>query len=105
MLLCLLNANAVANENPQYGGELNVATVYVTLSALSWDPADWTWKSNHDAGNVREQLFAADLTRSVTHGGSNPFVADAYLPPEDVRGELAEHWTWETPLRLAITLR
>ncbi len=49
-------ADTEANTDPQYGGTLNVGTVYVTLSALSWDPADWTWKSNHDAGSVREQL-------------------------------------------------
>ena len=94
-----------ANEEPQYGGTLNVATVYVTLSALSWDPADWTWKSNHDAGNVREQLFAADLSLSTRNGGPFPYVADAYLPTAAIRGELAERWVWETPLRLAITLR
>ena len=50
-----------AQEKPQYGGELNIGTVYVTLSALSWDPVDWTWKSNHDVGLVREQLFSGDL--------------------------------------------
>ncbi len=97
--------SAVANDDPQYGGTLNVGTVHVTLSALSWDPADWTWKSNHDAGNVREQLWAADLSKARSRGGTFPFVADAYIPPEAVRGELAESWDWETPLRLAVTLR
>jgi peptide/nickel transport system substrate-binding protein len=52
------------NEPPQYGGELNIGTVYVTLAPLSWDPADWSWKLNHDTGAVREQLFAADLKQA-----------------------------------------
>lgn len=90
---------------PQYGGRLDVGTVSVTLSALSWDPADWTWKSNHDTGMVREQLFAADLSKSVRRGGEFPFIAEAYLPTEAIRGELAESWEWEAPLTLVVHLR
>ena len=108
LALCLFMAGTQAQERqetPQYGGDLNVGTVYVTLSALSWDPADWTWKSNHDVGNVREQLFAADLSKSRKHGGPYDFVADAYLPPDAIRGELAERWEWEGPLTLVVYLR
>ena len=95
----------VAQERPQYGGELNVGTVYVTLSALSWDPVDWTWKSNHDVGLVREQLFSGDLNKGVRRGGDYTFVADAYLPTEVLRGELAESWDWEDELTLVVNLR
>lgn len=90
---------------PQYGGRLDVGTVNVTLSALSWDPADWTWKSNHDTGMMREQLFAGDLNRSIRKGGEFPFIADAYLPSDAMRGELAESWHWEDPLTLVVHLR
>jgi peptide/nickel transport system substrate-binding protein len=90
---------------PAYGGTLNVGTVSVTVSALSWDPADWTWKSNHDTGAVREQLFAADLDLSVRKGGPFPFVAEAYLPSEALRGELAQTWEWADPLTLVVHLR
>ena len=93
------------NEEPQYGGSLNVGTVVVTLTALSWDPVDWMWKINHDTGMVREQLFAADLDKSVRKGGAFRFISDAYLPTESVRGELAETWEWEDPLTLVIHLR
>ena len=92
-------------EDPTYGGELNVGTVSVTLSPLSWDPADWTWKSNHDHGSAREQLFAGDLTKSIRNGGPYAFVADAYLPTDSMRGELAESWYWEDPLTLVVKLR
>jgi peptide/nickel transport system substrate-binding protein len=92
-------------DQPQSGGELNVGTVYVTLSALSWDPADWTWKGNHDTGNVREQLFAADLSKARSRGGPYAFTLDAYVPTEALRGELAERWEWEDPLTLVVHLR
>ncbi len=104
IFLALFAADAIA-ETPHYGGDLNVGTVNVTLSPLSWDPADWAWKSNHDTGAVREQLFAGDLTKSVRNGGPFPFIADAYLPSAAMRGELAESWEWETPLKLVVSLR
>ena len=79
--------------------------MYVTLSALSWDPVDWTWKSNHDTGLVREQLFSGDLTKGIRNGGDYTFVAEAYLPTDVIRGELAESWEWTDPLTLVVNLR
>lgn len=93
------------SQTPQYGGDLNIGTVYVTLSPLSWDPADWSWKLNHDTGAVREQLFAADLTQAIRNGGEYNFRAEAYIPEAALRGELAEHWTWEDDLTLVVHLR
>ncbi|TXL81924.1 ABC transporter substrate-binding protein [Vineibacter terrae] len=99
-------AQAQSSGKPQYGGTLEVGTVYVTLSALSWDPADWNWKSNHDSGQFYEQLFAADLSKSKKHGGKHAFYADAWLPSDAIRGELAESWQWkDKPLRIEIKLR
>ena len=72
------------------GGALEIGTVYVTLSALSWDPADWNWKLNHDTGLVYEQLFAADLTKSKQYGGTHPFYADAWLPSDAIRGDAGQ---------------
>ncbi|MCX7364560.1 MAG: ABC transporter substrate-binding protein [Alphaproteobacteria bacterium] len=93
-------------EKPKYGGTLEIGTVYVTLSALSFDPADWNWKLNHDTGQFYEQLFAADLTKSKQNGGKHAFYADAWLPSDAIRGELAESWKWEeNPLRMVIELR
>ncbi len=93
------------SEEPRYGGSLNVGTVVVTLAPLSWDPVDWSWKINHDTGMVREQLFAADLDKSVRKGGKYRFISEAYLPAASLRGELAESWEWETPLTLVVHLR
>ncbi|MYE83591.1 MAG: ABC transporter substrate-binding protein [Gammaproteobacteria bacterium] len=104
---CALHAEKppTVDERPRYGGELDVGTVYVTLSALSWDPVDWAWKSNHDYGMVREQLFAGDLDKSIRKGGHYPFVAEAYLPSDVLRGELAERWDWEDEGTLVVRLR
>ncbi len=98
---------AAANiEKPRYGGTLEIGTVYVTLPTLSWDSADWNWKHNHDSGHIYEQLFAADLRQARRLGGRHPFVADAWLPTDAIRGELAESWEWkDNPLRLEIKLR
>ena len=93
-------------EKPRYGGALEIVTVYPTLSALSWDLADWNWKQNHDAGLFYETLFAADLSKSKRKGGKHPFYADAWLPADAIRGELAESWEWkDNPLRIEIKLR
>ena len=93
-------------EKPQYGGTLNVGSMYVTLSPLSWEVADWAWKFGNDTGLGYEQLFAGDLNKSVRKGGKHPFIADAWLPTDAVRGELAESWAWkDNPLRVEVKLR
>lgn len=97
---------AAEPEAPRYGGTLDVGTVYVTLSALSWDPADFNWKSNHDSGQMYEQLFAADLTKAERNGGKYAFTLDAHIPADALRGELAQTWVWkQDPPRVEIKLR
>ncbi len=90
---------------PQYGGELNVATVYYTLSALSWDPTDWAWKTNHDTGQFYEQLISADLQKSRKYGGPYTYRAEAFFPDDALRGELATHWEWEDERTVVFHLR
>ncbi|GGC60701.1 hypothetical protein GCM10010994_19170 [Chelatococcus reniformis] len=106
-LACLLPsvAGAQAEKPPQYGGTLNIGPIYLTLSPLSWDPVDWPWKFSQDTALVYEQLFVADLSKSKRNGGPYPFVADAWLPADAIRGELAESWKWTDPLRMEIKLR
>ena len=106
-LLTLGSASALAQaDKPQYGGTLNIALVYWTLSPLSWDPGDWAWKFGQDTGMVYEQLFAADLSKAKSHGGKYDFVADSWLPSDAIRGELAESWkTLDNPFRVEVKLR
>ncbi len=99
-------STARADVKPQYGGTLEVGTYFVTLTALSWDNADWSWKLNHDAGQIYEQLFAGDLSKAVRNGGKYRFTLDAWLPSGALRGELAESWELkENPLRVEVKLR
>lgn len=93
-------------ETPKHGGTIEIATVYATLSALSWDSYDWPWKHNHDTGQVYEQLFAADISKTRSRGGNLSLVSDAYVPTKLIRGELAERWEWkQDPLQLVIKIR
>jgi len=95
-----------AAEKPQYGGSVNIGQVYFTVSPLSFDAADWTWKFNQDTGLTNEMLFAADLSKSRRKGGKYDFQNDAFLPSDAIRGELAESWkVLENPWRIEIKLR
>ncbi len=103
---CVATPAVAQAEKPQYGATLNVGSMYVTLSPLSWDVADWAWKFSNDTGLSYEQLFVGDLAKSVRRGGKYPFVADAWLATDALRGELAESWQWkDSPLRIEIKLR
>jgi len=98
-------AGGLEAEPPRYGGSLEVGTVHVAINAISWDQGDWPWKFNHDAGNIDESLMAADLNQSIGRGGKYAFTAFGFLPSDAIRGELAESWEWETPMRLVFHLR
>ncbi len=104
--LAVAAGSAIAQaEAPKYGGTVEIGSVYPTISALSWDLADWNWKQNYDTGQVYEQLFVADLSKAKRNGGKYAFQADAWLPEDAIRGELAESWKWTDPLTLEVKLR
>ena len=87
------------------GGTCSRSAPSSTLSALSFDPKDWPWKLNHDTGAVYEQLVA-DLSKSKQYGGPYAFKADAWLPSDAIRGELAESWqVQDNSLALVFKLR
>jgi peptide/nickel transport system substrate-binding protein len=100
------HAQTAAAAKPQYGGELNIGNVFVTVSPMSADTGDWAWKHSQDTGLAYEQLFSADLSKSKRHGGKYTFTADAWLPTDALRGELAEKWELkQNPLRVEVQLR
>ena len=104
----LLSGNAFAQttEKPQYGGTLEISTIFATLSALSWDHKDWPWKINHDAGSIYEQLLTADLSKGTRNGGKHAFHADAWIPSDAIKGELAESWeVQKEPLAIVFKLK
>src|ERR1700745_797929 len=81
----------------------------VSRTALRLAPGaarDAEWKHNQRPGGISEQLFAADLSKSKRLGGKHPFYADAWLPSDAIRGELAESWEGKKgPPRMEIKLR
>ncbi len=105
LLATTMLAAPAAAQKPQYGGNLEVGTVNVTISALSFDPQDFAWKLNHDNLHY-ETLFSGDLDKSIRRGGKYSFRPDAWLPSDAVRGELAESWQWQdNPLAVVVKLR
>ena len=101
-----LAQNAARLDTPKYGGTLDIISVTPAVSALSWDNFDWIWKHNQDSGQIYEQLFAADMSKAKSRGGKLSLTADAYLPSDVIRGELAESWEWlDEPLRVKVIFR
>lgn len=97
---------AAPAQKPQYGGELSIGNVYITVNPMSADNGDWAWKHSQDTGLAYEQLFAGDMAKSKRNGGKYTFTADAWLAPDALRGELAEKWEMkQNPLRVEVQLR
>ncbi|HEX5515912.1 MAG TPA: ABC transporter substrate-binding protein, partial [Gammaproteobacteria bacterium] len=104
-LLGTASSVALAQQEPQLGGTLNVVTMYRTLDAVTWDFMHWPWKQNHD-GLQLSTLIAGDLSKGPGGSNENTFVASDYIPEAHYRGELAESWELkQDPLRLEFKLR
>lgn len=102
----LVGASAYAEmESPKHGGELQVMSIWAQIAPMTFDNYDWVWKQSHDAGGIYESLFAADMSKAVSRGGPFKGVSSFFLPPELMRGELAESWEWTDPSHLVIKLR
>jgi peptide/nickel transport system substrate-binding protein len=90
-------------EKPQYGGTLNIGTVYPHRRRCRSTSGDWAWKHNQDTGLAYEQLFAADLQEPSATAASIPS-RRRLAAPDALRGELAEKWEWKhNPLRVEIS--
>lgn len=100
-----LIAGAAVAEGPNRDGKVNIITNYRNLDPLTWDYQNWTWKQNHD-GLQLDHLMAGDLDKGPLGTNEFSFVAQAYIPPEVTRGEIAESWeVKQDPLRIEFNLR
>ena len=91
---------------PQYGGTLRFLDMRPQLNPLSFDNADWVWKHGADTGFYMEHLIMGDLQKGPRGTNEYPFHASAWIPPEIMRGELAERWeVKKNPLRIVFHLR
>ena len=94
------------NSEPRYGGTVTISPYQAGVSALSWDPGDWNWKVNVDAGPYMEQLLVGDLAKGVRGGGKWRFDSEAWVPDSVMRGELVESWKIvDSPLSIDMKLR
>ena len=101
-----VSTRAQSSDAPQHGGTLEIATIFGSLSALSWDHKDWPWKINHDAGSIYEQLLVADLAKARRNGGPHDFRIDGWIPSDALKGELAESWeVRKNPLAVVFKLK
>jgi peptide/nickel transport system substrate-binding protein len=100
-------AGALAQaETPQYGGTLEIATPSAAVTTLSWDLADWqATLQTRDTGPFYEQLFSVDMKKAKSRGGPYDFTYTGWEPTDAMYGELAESWSWTTPLTLEVKLR
>ena len=100
-------AGALAQaETPKYGGTLEVSASGSSVASLSWDLADWqATLQTRDTGQFYEQLFSVDLNKAKSRGGKYAFAVSGWQPTDAVRGELAESWSWTSPLVLEVKLR
>ncbi|KRB82160.1 ABC transporter substrate-binding protein [Noviherbaspirillum sp. Root189] len=106
LTVAFASSYAQVKEKPQYGSELNIGNIYMTVNPMSPDTNDWAWKHSQDTGLAYEQLFSADLGKAARNGGKYAFTADAWLPTDGMRGELAEKWEMkQNPLRVEVQLR
>jgi len=79
-------------EEPQYGGTLNILTVYAGIDAISWDQGDICWMHNHSASPYAEMLLVGDLQKGDRGSKDYVFTQQAWLPFQVCKGGLAESW-------------
>ncbi|WP_167812616.1 ABC transporter substrate-binding protein [Marinobacter daqiaonensis] len=84
---------------------VNLATIYYGIDAVTWDTSKWNWKANHDM-LFMDHLIMGDLDYGPSGKNVNDFIAQAFIPPEHYKGDLAESWeVKEDPLRIEFKLR
>lgn len=105
LLAFLPGAVGAGEEIPQYGGTITVGTEFSSVSSTSWDPAEWHWKTNHDALYL-DHLLIGDLTKSAKRGGAFAFTSGLWMPDDVQTGDLAASWrVVDEPLSIVFEIR
>lgn len=107
MVIGLSGTALGAEEKVQYGGTLTYTDMYPGINPMSWDSADWNWRHGYDTGYFIEHLMMGDLQKGPRGAKLFDFKnVGAYMPPEVIRGELAERWeVKQKPLSITFYLR
>jgi len=82
-----------------------IATLTIDYPGKSMNVIDQAFMDRLDAAIAR--LVADPAVKgAILTSGKDAFVADAWIPTDAVRGELAESWEWkDNPMRLEVKLR
>jgi peptide/nickel transport system substrate-binding protein len=95
-----------AGQKVQYGGIFKYLDKNPQINPMSWDNAEWNWKNSYDSGFFMEHLIVGDLQKGPRGAKKYSFTATAYVPAEDLRGELVEKWeVKKNPLRIIFQFR
>ncbi len=78
---------------PQHGGTLTVLWFHAGLEPQTWDPADCNWIVDPFTSPYMENLGMGDFEKYGPRGTNEFAFTDLeYMPPEYLRGCLAESW-------------
>lgn len=78
---------------PQHGGTLTVLWFHAGLEPQTWDPADCNWIVDPFTSPYMENLGMGDFEKYGPRGTNEFAFTDLeYMPPEFLRGCLAESW-------------
>jgi len=96
----------VALAGPKYGGSLTVLHVHCALEPASWDPTDCNWIVEPFTSPYMEKLVMGDFEGRGPLGSNEfPFTDMEFVPPEFMKGCLAESWVLHDPITIIYNIR
>jgi len=91
---------------PQYGGTLTALQVHMGTEPQTWEASDHIWSMEVFTSPYLENLLTGDLEKYGPRGTNQFAFTDVeYIPPEYLKGELAESWEMPNPKTTVYHLR
>lgn len=96
---------ALAEEEVQTGGALNVISFLAAFDIMNFDNTSWSWKNNADQMGT-ESLARGNLQKGPRGTNEYNFKPSDFMPYSVIEGSLAESWTISRdPLQIEFKLR
>ncbi len=91
---------------PQYGGTLTVLHVHSGTEPQTWEAYDHIWSLEVFTSPYLENLLSGDFEKYGPRGANKYSFTDLeYIPPEYLKGQLAESWEMPNPKTTVYHLR